>query len=43
MGRYNSSRVTFDFDKQGSVAKNEYEATMKSAPEDNTLTPDQLI
>ena len=42
-GRYNTSRVTFDFDKQGLVTENEYEATMKSAPEDNTLTPDQLI
>ena len=41
-GRYNTSRVRFDFDKQSLVTENEYEATMKSAPEDNKLTPDQL-
>ena len=41
-GRYNTSRVTFDFDKQGLVTENEYEATLKGAPEDNVLTPDQL-
>ncbi|PAV21662.1 reverse transcriptase ribonuclease H [Pyrrhoderma noxium] len=41
-GRYNSSRVRFDFERQGLVAENEYEATVKTAPEDNTLTPDQL-
>ncbi|PAV17898.1 reverse transcriptase ribonuclease H [Pyrrhoderma noxium] len=40
--RYNTARVTFDFEKQGLVAENEYEATLKNAPEDNTLSPDQL-
>ncbi|PAV14698.1 hypothetical protein PNOK_0977600 [Pyrrhoderma noxium] len=39
-GRYNTLCVTFNFDKQGLVTENEYEATMKSAPKDNTLTPD---
>ena len=41
-GRYNTSRVRFDFDKQSLVTENEYEATMKTAPEDNKLSPDQL-
>ena len=41
-GRYSTSRVRFDFDKQGLVAENEYKATVKNAPEDNTLSPDQL-
>ncbi|PAV19699.1 hypothetical protein PNOK_0463300 [Pyrrhoderma noxium] len=41
-GRYNTASVHFDFEKQGLVTENEYEATMKSAPEDNTLSPDQL-
>lgn len=40
--RYNYSRVCFDFERQGLAAKNEYEATMKNAPEDNTLSPYQL-
>ena len=41
-GRYNTARVTFDYERQELVAQNEYEASMKNAPEDNTLTPDQL-
>ncbi|PAV14631.1 hypothetical protein PNOK_0970900 [Pyrrhoderma noxium] len=41
-GRYNTSRVRFDFDKQSLVTENKYEATMKTAPEDNKLSPDQL-
>ncbi|PAV14793.1 reverse transcriptase ribonuclease H [Pyrrhoderma noxium] len=41
-GRDNSTHVRFNFDKQSLVTENEYEATLKSAPEDNKLSPDQL-
>ena len=41
-GHYNSSRVYSDFEHQGLVAENEYEAIVKNTLEDNTLTPDQL-
>lgn len=39
-GHYNSTHVHFDFDKQTLVTENEYETTLKNAPENNKLNPD---